>query len=68
MPSCELGRCHYVGVISAEGIKRSGDLSHIFDHRRPLPGMIPVDSNNTYFFAIRRLVFYRDNIYLLRNL
>lgn len=57
VPTGELGRCHYVGVISAEGIKRLVDLGDIFNHRRPLPGMIPVDSNNTYFFAIRRLVF-----------
>ena len=57
VPSGELGRCHYVRVISGQGTKRFGDLGHNFIHRRSSPGMIPVDSNNSYFFAIRRLVF-----------
>lgn len=47
VPSGELGRCHYGGVISAEGKKRLGVLGHIFNHRPPLPGMIPAGSNNT---------------------
>jgi hypothetical protein len=47
VPSGEQGCCHYDGVISAGGKKRLCVLGHILNHRRPLPGMIPVDSNNT---------------------
>lgn len=43
----ELNRCLYDGVISAEEKKRLDFLGHIFNHRRLLPTMIPVDSNNT---------------------
>jgi hypothetical protein len=47
VPNGELGPCHYDGVISAEGKKRLVVLCHIFSHKRTLPGVVPVDSNNT---------------------